>query len=161
MEEGYFKGLLSGISSQTGTAVLGSVDLYLGQCIRESLRGGQVNSGSSVHSVGRAKVVSHPPGRCNGATSACVPLTTPPFHSPWPSLQAAFSHAVVSGQRPDRQMDGKAKTSYLIQTIPLCYRIIISRRKKNMLLCHIKKFLQHFRKVRGNTQAACKVSRNA
>lgn len=161
MEEGYFKGLLSGISSQTGTAVLGSVDLYLGQCIRESLRGGRVNSGSSVHSVGRAKVVSHPPGRCNGATSACVPLTTPPFHSPWPSLQAAFSHAVVSGQRPDRQMDGKAKTSYLIQTIPLCYRIIISRRKKNMLLCHIKKFLQHFRKVRGNTQAACKVSRNA
>lgn len=61
-------GLLSGISSSTGTTVLGSVDLYLGQCIRESLGGGQVNSGSSVHSVGRAKVVSHPPGRYNGAT---------------------------------------------------------------------------------------------
>lgn len=46
---------------QQGTAVLGSVDLYLGQCIRESLRGGQVNSGSSVHSVGRAEVVfPHP-----------------------------------------------------------------------------------------------------
>lgn len=40
----------------------GSVDLYLGQCIRESLESGQVNSGSSVHSVGRAKVVPHPPG---------------------------------------------------------------------------------------------------
>lgn len=62
MEEGYFKELSSVISSPTGTAVLGSVDLYLGQCIRESLRGGRVNSDSSVHSVGRAMVVSHPSG---------------------------------------------------------------------------------------------------
>lgn len=58
----YFKGLSSDVSSLTGTAVLGSVDLYLGQCIRESLGGGQVNSGSSVHSVGRAKGVPHPLG---------------------------------------------------------------------------------------------------
>lgn len=42
--------------------MLGSVDPYLGQCIRESLRGGRVNSGSSVHSVGRAKVVYPTPG---------------------------------------------------------------------------------------------------
>jgi len=38
-EEGYFKGLWSGISSPTGTDVLGSVDLYLGQCIREGFGG--------------------------------------------------------------------------------------------------------------------------
>ena len=56
----FSKGLSSGISSPTGTDVLGSVDLYLGQCIRESLREGQINSGSSVHSVGRAKFP--PPG---------------------------------------------------------------------------------------------------
>lgn len=56
-----FHRLSSGISSPTGTAVLGSVDLYLGQCIRESLRGERVNSGSSVHSVGRAKGCFPPP----------------------------------------------------------------------------------------------------
>lgn len=61
-EEGQFKELSSGISSPTGTAVLGSVDLYRGQCIRESLRSGQINSGSSVHSVGRANGVYHPSG---------------------------------------------------------------------------------------------------
>lgn len=132
MEEGYLTGLSSGISSPTGTAVLGSVDLNLGQCIRVSLRGEQVNSGSSVHSVGRAKAVHHP------LVNVKVPpqslhLSPHSLRSPWPSLQAAFSHAVVSGQRPDRQMDGKVKTSYLIQTIPLCYRIIISQKKKNML----------------------------
>lgn len=87
---GCFKGLLSGISSPIGTAVLGSVDLYLGQCIRESLGGGWVNSGSSVHSVGRAKVVPHPLGWCNGATSVCVPLTTTPSAPPDPVCKLPF-----------------------------------------------------------------------
>lgn len=60
-----------GLSSPTGTAVLGSVDLYLGQCIRYTSRGGWVNTGSSVHSVGRTKVVSPPPDQYDGATSFC------------------------------------------------------------------------------------------
>lgn len=63
---------------------------YLGQCIRESLRGGRVNSGSSVHSVGRAKVVPHPLNWWNGASSVCVPFTpTPQFHPSWTRVQAA------------------------------------------------------------------------
>lgn len=57
----YFRGFVSSFSSPMGMTVLGAVDLcQLGQCIRESLEGGQANSGSSVHSAGRAKVVSHP-----------------------------------------------------------------------------------------------------
>lgn len=99
------------------------VALHLGQCIRERWR----DSGSSVHSVGRARVVSHP---LVDVTSVCLPLTTLlPAH--WPSLQAAFSHAVVSGQRPDGQMDGKVKTSYFKQTTPLCYQCFISKETKN------------------------------
>lgn len=81
MEEGYFKGLMSGISSPTGTAVLGSVDLYQGQCIREGLGGGWVNSGSSVHSVGRAKVVSHPPVVNVMVPPQSVYPSPLPFHS--------------------------------------------------------------------------------
>lgn len=49
--------LYSGISSLMGTAVLGSVDLCMGQCIRESSKGGWANSGSPVHSAGRAVLV--------------------------------------------------------------------------------------------------------
>lgn len=82
MEEGYFKGLSSGISSLTGTAVLGSVDRYLGQCIRESLRGGQVNSGSSVHSVGRAKVVFPTPVVDVMVPPQSVYPSPHPLHSP-------------------------------------------------------------------------------
>lgn len=113
--------------------------------------GGQVNSGSSVHSAGRAKVVSHP------LIDTMVPpqsvyLSPHHFHSPLtqPASSLFFFHAVVSGQEPDRRMDGNVKTSYLIQTVPLCYRIIISQRK-DMILCHIKTFLQHFRIVKENT----------
>ena len=125
-----FKGLSSGISSPTGKAVLGSVDLYLGQCIRESFRGGRVNSGSSVHSVGRAKVFSpHPPGWCHGATPVCVPLTTAPTLLPGLACKLPFLMQLYLAKRPDRQMDVKVKTSYLIQTFPLCYRIVISQRK--------------------------------
>lgn len=83
--------LYSGISSLMGTAVLGSVDLCMGQCIRESSKGGWANSGSPVHSVGRAVLVlpSPRPSRRDGATSGCMPLNTP---SSTPSVQAAFSH---------------------------------------------------------------------
>lgn len=65
--------------------------------------------------------------------TAAVPL-------PWPSLQAAFYHAVVSEAW---QMDGKVKTSYLIQTNSsmLSYNYLPKK----------KKFLQHFRIVKGNT----------
>lgn len=81
------------ISSPTGADVLGSVDLYLGQCIRESLRGGRVNSGSSVHSVGRAKVVFPTPlVDVMMAPQSAYP-SPHPLHSLWPSLQAALSHA--------------------------------------------------------------------
>lgn len=123
------KGVVSGISSPTGTTVLGSVDLYLGQCIRESVGVG----GSTVVPLyiqwleprlfptpwliqwcHLSLFTSH---HCN---------STPPD----PACKLPFFHAVVSGQGPDRQMDVKAKTSYLIQTVPLCYRIIISQRKK-------------------------------
>ena len=138
-----FKGLSSGISSPTGTAVLGSVDLYLGQCIRESFRGGRVNSGSSVHSVGRAKVFSPTP-----LVDAMVPpqpvypSPQPPHSPPGLACKLPFLMQLYLAKRPDRQMDVKVKTSYLIQTFPLCYRIVISQRK-NVLLCHIKKYL-HF-----------------
>lgn len=54
------KGLWVASPHQTGTTALGSVDLYYSQCIWESFWGGQVNCGSSVHSVGRAKDVYHP-----------------------------------------------------------------------------------------------------
>lgn len=92
--EGYLKGLSSGTSSLTGTAALCFVDLYLGQCIRESLGGGQVNSGSSVHSVGRATVVSHPLVDIKVPPPSVYP-SPQPLRPSWPSLQAAFSHAVV------------------------------------------------------------------
>lgn len=54
-----------------------------------------------------------------------------PLHTSWSSLQAAFSHAVVwpGAWQTDRQMDGKVKTSYLMQTIPLRYWIIIPQWK--------------------------------
>lgn len=82
------------MSSLPGTAALHFVDLYLGQCIRESLGGGQVNSGSSVHSVGRAKVVSHPLVDLKVPPQSLCPSPQPLGPSS-PSLQAAFSHAVV------------------------------------------------------------------
>lgn len=117
------------------------VALHLGQCIRERWR----DSGSSVHSVGRARVFF--PISLVDVTSVCLPLTIIlSAHSP--SLQAAFSHAVVSGQRPDGQMDGKVKTSYFKQITPLCYQCFIS---KKTLLCNIKEFLKVFRTVTGNT----------
>lgn len=148
MAEEYFKGLSSGISSPTGTAALGSVDLYLGQCIRESLRGGQVNSGSSVHSVGRAKVVSPTPLVDVMVPPQSVYASPHPLHSPWPSLQAAFSHAVVSGQEA-WQTDGRQSKEFISYTNNSSMLLNRYLPKKNMLLCHIKKFLQHFRIVRG------------
>lgn len=157
-----FKGLSSDTSSPTGTAVLGSVDLYLCQCIRESLRGGRVNSGSSVHSVGRAKVVSHPPGRCNGATSVCVPLTTSPPSAPLdPACKLPFLMQLYLARGLTDRWTAKQRLHILYKQFRYAIVSLSSEEQKNMLLCHIKMFPQHFGKVRGNTQAACKVSRNA
>lgn len=144
MEEGYFKGLFSGISSPTGTAVLGSVDLYLGQCIREGLRGGWVNSGTSVHSVGRANV-DFPtlPSWRNGATSVCIPLTTPPS---LPLTQPASCLFSCSCIWPRGLTDWQQKKNFISYTnnSSMLLNHYLPKRKKNMLLCHIKKFLQHF-----------------
>lgn len=73
---GDWKGLVSGISTLMGTAVLGSVDLCMGQCIRESSKGGWANSGSPVHSVGRVVLVLPSP--------TLVGVMVPP-QSAWPS----------------------------------------------------------------------------
>lgn len=111
-----FKGLSSGISSPTRTAVLGSVDLYLGQCIRESFRGGRVNSGSSVHSVGRAKVFSPTPlVDATVPPQPVYPSPQPPHSPPGLACKAAFSHAVVSGQEA-WQTDGRQSKDFISYT---------------------------------------------
>lgn len=77
-------------------------------------------------------------------------LTTSTLPNPPCKLPFFFLHAVVRVQESDRRIDGNVKTSYLIQTLSLCYRIVISQRK-DMILCHIKTFLQHLRMVKENT----------
>lgn len=118
--DGDWGGLFSGISSLMGTAVLGSVDPCMGQCIRESSKSGWANSGSSVHSVGRAVLVltlAHP-SCCDGATSACMPLAAPPSGS-HPPQGSACKLPFLMRIRPGGRTDSNTETSYLIQTANL------------------------------------------
>lgn len=105
--------LYSGISSLMGTAVLGSVDLCMGQCIRESSKGGWANSGSPVHSVGRAVLVSpSPPPQslwwCH--LSLHAPQHTVP-HSLGASCLLSYRSIQEAGQT-----HSNTETSYLLQT---------------------------------------------
>lgn len=107
------------------------VALHLGQCIRERWR----DSGSSVHSVGRARIVSHPSN---------LSLFTPHHTPSSPLTQPASCLFSCSCFWPKAWWtDGKVKTSYPKQTILLCYQCFISKFKQtklNMLLCHIRSF---------------------
>lgn len=146
----WWRGLLQGSwVVSPGTAVLGSLEIYLGQCISESSAGERVNSGSSVHSAGRAKVVSHSPGWRKGTASVRVSLpTTPPSCLTW---SASCLHAVVFGQGY-WQTDGQQCKDFKSYT-NTSYRLlnVLSQRKKNMLLRHIKGFLPNFWITCGNT----------
>lgn len=127
--------LYSGISSLMGTAVLGSVDLCMGQCIRESSKGGWANSGSPVHSVGRAMLVLLSP--------TPVVMMVPPqpacpstHHPPLPQCKLPFLGFC------------------LIQTANLRHWKAISQRKQ----IHGEVVSES---VKGNTLAVYKVSRNS
>lgn len=133
----YFKGLSSGVSSLTGTAVLGSVDLYLGQCIRESLGGEQVNSGSSVHSVGRAKGVPHPLDWSNGTTTICLPLITTPSTPPDAACKLPFVMQLYLARSLTDRWTAKKRLHFLYkQFLYVIESLSLKLKEKNVNVSH-------------------------
>lgn len=93
-------------------------------------RGWAGQRGSSVHSVGKAGDVSHPLVETTVPPQS-VHLSLHPLPLPWTQpTSCLFFMQFYLARGPDIQMDGNIETSYLKQTIPLCYWIIISQRKK-------------------------------
>jgi len=89
-----------------------------------------VNSGASVHSVGRATVVSHP----LFSTTLCHPRSYtlhPTFSTLRPSLPVASSCKWCPASSLTRQTDGRQRKDFISQkTTSLYYWVVILKKKK-------------------------------
>lgn len=95
MEDGYFKGLFSGISSITRAAVLSSVDLYLHQCIRDSLgAGGSTVVPLYIHCVEPRLFFPPSPGDAMVSPLSVHP-SSPLFKPPFQPASCLFSCSCI------------------------------------------------------------------